>query len=115
MPTDSAMRCPPSPPVMNLSASLLALVIVPSVALRRAALAQVHGADRITNRIRENGFFAGRVMPEFGHDGAVAHHENAIGQREQLQEIGGDEQDTLAALREAINQFVQLEFRADVN
>src|SRR5918994_2094893 len=58
----------------------------------------------------------GRISPrELARDTALAHHQHAVGHREYLLQLGGDQQDRLALLRQVVHEAVDLRLRPDVD
>src|SRR5215212_7691363 len=58
----------------------------------------------------------GRLIPrELAGDATFAHHQDAVRHREYLLELGGDQQDRLALLRQIVHETVDLRFRPDID
>src|SRR5215210_1001449 len=57
----------------------------------------------------------GLPTPELAADAALAHHQDAVGHREDFLELRGDEQDGLAFLRQVIHETVDLGLSPDIN
>ncbi len=64
---------------------------------------------------RDDGFLVDVVVAHLALEVALAHHDHAVGHAHHLGELGRDDQHGGAALREVVDDAVDLGFRADVD